>query len=569
MSSFLNSIPVLPALVAAYPTTAKIIGGIALAVLALYIYLFPYNEYTLTFRNLQGPPSSSLVWGNLSEIIKAPPCGKHDEWIAEYGHTIRYTMMFGETRIVTTDPVALGFILQHSYEFIKPPRTNQFLERMLGNGVLTAEGDVHRRQRRVLNPAFGPAAIRDMSPVFYDKAYELQRKFNTFIEDEAAADADVTSPTPAKDVDRVPGARKIDIMRYLGQTTLDVIGVAGFNYDFKTLSERRNPLAEAFNAMFQSGARITVMGILQNFFPILDFIKTKQTRVVKASRDITIQIGNEIIDEKKTAIKQLGSVEKDSDLGKDLLGRLMKANMAPDLRADQKLTDAEVLAQITTFMLAGNETTSTALTWCLYRLAQYQHFQDRLREEIRAVGQEQPSEAVVNALPFLDKIVHESLRLDSPVPGTIRMANKDMVVPFGTPVQGRDGKMIDSVLLKKGVHVFMPILTTNHATDIWGADATEFNPDRYSREGIPKEQIPGVTYGNLLTFIGGARNCIGYRFALAEMKVILYVLIRSFKFDLLKSNPEYERKAQIVMRPRVVGEEDAGLQMPLLVSVAE
>ncbi|TXT04309.1 hypothetical protein VHUM_04196 [Vanrija humicola] len=555
MSGLFDSIPVLPALVAAHPTLAKTLGAIALLVLAAYIYLFPYREYTLSFRNLQGPPRTSLVWGNLGEIIKAPPCGKHDEWVAEYGHTIRYTMMFGENRIVTTDPVALGYILQHSYEFIKPPRTNEFLVRMLGNGVLTAEGDVHRRQRRVLNPAFGPAAIRDMSPVFYDKAYELQRKFNTFIEDEAAADAD--------------GARKIDIMRYLGQTTLDVIGVAGFNYDFKTLSERRNPLAEAFNEMFQSGTRITALGILQNFFPILDFIKTKQTRIVKASRDVTIRIGNEIVDEKKTAIKELGTVEKDSDLGKDLLGRLMKANMAPDLRVDQKLTDAEVLAQITTFMLAGNETTSTALTWCLYRLAQYQHYQDRLRDEIRAVGEEQPSEAVVNALPFLDKVVHESLRLDSPVPGTIRMANEDMVVPFGTPLQGRDGKMIDSVLVKKGVHIFLPILTTNHSADIWGADAAEFNPDRYSREGIPKEQIPGVTYGNLLTFIGGARNCIGYRFALAEMKVILYVLIRSFKFDLLNSNPEYEKKAQIVMRPRVVGEEDAGLQMPLLVSVAE
>lgn len=142
----------------------------------------------------------------------------------------------------------------------------------------------------------------------------------------------------------------------------------------------------------------------------------------------------------------------------------MKANMAPDLRPEQKLTDAEVLAQITTFMLAGNETTSTALTWCLYRLAQYQHYQDRLRDEIRAVGEEQPSEAVVNAMPFLDKIVHESLRLDSPVPGTIRKANKDMVVPFGSPVQGRDGKMIDSVLLKKGVHVFMRRCNREHVS---------------------------------------------------------------------------------------------------------
>jgi cytochrome P450 len=84
---------------------------------------------------------------------------------------------------------------------------------------------------------------------------------------------------------------------------------------------------------------------------------------------------------------------------------------------------------------------------------------------------------------------------------------------------------------------------------IWGADAEEYNPERYFREHNEKggagnpSQVPG-TWGNLLTFLGGARNCIGYRFALAEIRAILFVLIRNFQFDELPSKPEIEKKAK-------------------------
>lgn len=95
----------------------------------------------------------------------------------------------------------------------------------------------------------------------------------------------------------------------------------------------------------------------------------------------------------------------------------------------------------------------------------------------------------------------------------------------------------------------LAIMAVNHSTEIWGADALEFNPDRFARissDSDPEKahianQVPGV-WGNLLTFLGGTRNCIGYRFALAEIKVILFVLMRSFTFENLPSKPEIEKK---------------------------
>lgn len=108
-------------------------------------------------------------------------------------------------------------------------------------------------------------------------------------------------------------------------------------------------------------------------------------------------------------------------------------------------------------------------------------------------------------------------------------------------------------------------MNVNRSEEIWGPDANTFNPDRFDHNGIPTANVPGV-YGNLLTFLGGARNCIGYRLAIAEVKIILFVLLRSLKFEELPSKPEIEAKSSIVMRPRVVSEKEAGLQMPLLVS---
>ena len=94
----------------------------------------------------------------------------------------------------------------------------------------------------------------------------------------------------------------------------------------------------------------------------------------------------------------------------------------------------------------------------------------------------------------------------------------------------------------------------NTSTDIWGPDAEAFNPDRHlvasdkeddglaAKTAAQRKSVPGV-WGNILTFLGGTRNCIGYRFALAEMKVILFVLMRNLVFEELPSKPKIEKKS--------------------------
>lgn len=92
--------------------------------------------------------------------------------------------------------------------------------------------------------------------------------------------------------------------------------------------------------------------------------------------------------------------------------------MASDVPVSQKLSDAEVLAQVTTFMLAGYETSSTALTWTLHLLSENPVVQDKLREELLAVADDEPSMETLNGLEYLDAVVRESLRVCAPVAGS-------------------------------------------------------------------------------------------------------------------------------------------------------
>jgi hypothetical protein len=191
----------------------------------------------------------------------------HKQWHGLYGSTYIVPVLFGNHRLVTVDPVALNYILNHDDQIPKPGMTRKFLSNMLGDGVLVTQGDVHKRQRRVLNPSFSPQSIRDCMPVFYDKAHELRDVLMALLDDPTGA-----APTPAQPCDVVQGGRKVDVMKFLGMCTIDVIGLAGFNYDFHALSEPKNELAEAFRAMFGAGQATTPLTIIQALVPYADRI---------------------------------------------------------------------------------------------------------------------------------------------------------------------------------------------------------------------------------------------------------------------------------------------------------
>ncbi|KAG9003792.1 hypothetical protein FRB93_010808 [Tulasnella sp. JGI-2019a] len=505
------------------------------------IHILVIKPYVSALRDLPGPGKpDSYLYGHMSKIFKAPAGVIHEEWAAKYGPTFQYRGIALSRRFFTLDPKAIAHIMNHSYDYPKPEPMREGLVQLLGRGVLVAEGDEHRRQRRIMNPCFGIAQIRELMPIFYAKSFELRDVWMSKISEHS-------------------GAAEIDALQGLSRTTLDIIGLAGFNYDFNAIAEgETNELARAFNDALAPTASTQVFSILQNQFPILKLIPTERARVEKSSREVMDRVGRQLVQQKKAALLQEtghnGSLESKHVVGRDILSVLVKANIASNIKNSERMTDDEMIGQITTMLLAGHETTSSSITWLLYDLAkpENKHIQDRLRTELTTLSSTEPSMEELNALPYLDAVIRENLRLNAVVSALIREADKDDVIPLSIPIVDRNGVERREVRIGKGDLVFLSIVAINRDKTIWGEDAEEFNPERWFKpETHPRSaDIPGV-YSGIMTFIGGPRHCIGYRFALLEMKALVYALIQNMSFSLPDTPLSIEKKSSVVTRPLV------------------
>jgi cytochrome P450 len=238
--------------------------------------------------------------------------------------------------------------------------------------------------------------------------------------------------------------------------------------------------------------------------------------------------------------------------------------MSSDLPDSQRLSDEDVLAQVPTFLIAGHETTSTATTWALFALTQAPDVQTKLREELLSLPTENPTMDELSSLHYLDAVVREALRVHSPAQSITRVATKDDVIPLGTPFVDKNGETHHSIKVTNGDLVTIPVIALNRSKSIWGEDAAEFKPERWDSVPEGADSIPGI-WGKQLSFLGGPRACIGYRFAVVEIKALLFTLIRAFELELAVPAKDIHRKLIFMKKPLVATEPEIGEQMPLLV----
>ncbi|CAG8513752.1 12915_t:CDS:2 [Acaulospora colombiana] len=375
---------------------------------------------------------------------------------------------------MTTDTKALQHILNNSIAYQKPEEFRYSLGDLLGHGLLFAEGHEHKRQRRIMNPAFGTMHIKEMTNVFVDKSNELRDALNLLC-------TPVAFPSAGPADEWVP----VEVLAYLSCTTLDIIGTAGFNYSFgalKTLvsktakksasrgtttqvkqefinhgeedldsddtdEEHHDPLSSALARTIDStNGGFTLLQLLKMYIPPFRLINfDSRSRLTRKSRVIINQIGKSIIKDRKNAIAEENESGLDKRGGaKDLLTLLIKANLAENGEGkigDRKLSDDELMNQIPTFFLAGHETTSTSTAWTLFSLACNHAIQDKLRAELLEVSTDHPTMEQLNSLSYLDMVVRESLRYHSVVTDTVRVVTEEDVIPFEKPFEDKNGNL--------------------------------------------------------------------------------------------------------------------------------
>ncbi|KAJ7792628.1 cytochrome P450 [Mycena leptocephala] len=522
-------------------------GALILLALWLAARLFRYASHPSHTTKLNGPSRTSWIYGLSREISQAPDVNAlYEGWAMRYGSVYEIPTPFGRKEIVLTDPKALLHFYQSDRAvYVKTENNRLFFERVFGRGILSAEGDVHKRHRKALTPGFSSAAIRELTDVFYDSAYKLKSCWDATLESDM-------------------GCAVIEVQEWMNRLGLDSIGIAGFSYDFRYLDGQRSPVTAAFEEL-----QITEMSLLAQAvsifsftFPFLQNVPTHRMRLFRELRRSLNVIAERLLAD--TRREREGNVAEERT-DKSVIGLLLRAE-APD--AEPHLTREEVVAQIPLFNHMLIKVVSVSLTWALIELAKNPEIQDRLREELAQFGPVDPTwDQLVSELPYLDATVSEVLRLHPPVTETFREAAQDDVIPLRTPVVTPSGEMISSIVVAKGGGILVPIECINRCESLWGPDAKEFKPTRWFEDiTFQAKELQG--HRHLLTFHDGPRTCLGKSFALSVRHSLLLVLVRNFVFEFPDGpGTKIDTHATIVLRPKVAGHK--GAKVPLRVRTVE
>ncbi|CCL99519.1 uncharacterized protein FIBRA_01537 [Fibroporia radiculosa] len=523
----------------------------------LFLGKYVYGRRALsTLHNIPGPPSSSFWIGNLGQYFSRQGSEFQRHVAQDYGSVTKIHGRFGSPVLYVSDPKALHtIVIKEEHIFQNPTATLSFRQMMFGPGLLSTQGEKHRKQRKLLNPAFSINHMRYMLPIFYHVVHKLR----------VAIDRQVSD-----------GPQEIDILNWMGRTALELIGQGGLGYSFDPLVEDvQNDYGDALKNLLPNLGKVLpmvrfVLPLIARFSPaklgrsVIDRVPHGEVQAVKTIIDTMDRRSRAIYESKKAALRAGDeAVLQQMGEGKDIMSILIRANSTTSV--DDRLRDDELIAQMSTFVFAATDTTSNTLARILQSLAEHPEVQDKLRAELLdADAGGSLSYDELDQLPFLDSVCRETLRLYPPVRALSRTANHDTVLPLSEPIVGIDGILIREIPIPKGTTVMIGVLGCNTSKKIWGEDADEWKPERWLSPlpgTVTKDTIPGV-YSNLMTFIGGRRACIGFKFSEMEMKVVLSVLLTSFTFSL--SDKPIEWNVAGVRYP-TVGKEGKTPQMPLKV----
>ncbi|KIJ12885.1 hypothetical protein PAXINDRAFT_100953 [Paxillus involutus ATCC 200175] len=496
---------------------------------------------------LKGPPSESRVFG-FPEVLMAAPDGPevHEAWATQYGPVYQVPSLLGTSRIVLCDPKAIAhFYARETTTYILTPLA-KFLTGMLvgSRSLLTSHGDVHKRMRKSLAPAFTLAAIRTLLPVFYDSVYKAKVAWDNILENSHGPDGAI-----------------IEVQEWMNRISLDTIGIAGFSHDFASLDGKKSTVATIFEEIGNTkpSPAFAYIFVLAHLFPALLRLPNPRTRLTQMLNNSMGTISKELLE--RTKKDNEGASEGQND--KSIMGLLIKAE---NTDSELHMSEDEVFAQMKVLLFAGYETTSISLTWALIELCRDQEAQTNVREELSQLHGDPTWDQLTNILPYLDAVVHETLRLHAPLPETGRIAIEDDVVPLSDPIfTPSSPNPVTQLFIPRGTIVTVPLASINRSTSFWGPDAKVFKPSRWIDEGgIPGRAKEVQGHRHILTFADGPRTCLGKGFAVAEFKAVLSVLIRNFTFE-FRDGPEtkVDIAGVVLPHPKIEGEE--GSRVPLRV----
>lgn len=414
-----------------------------------------------------------------------------DQLITKFGK--EFFMWFGPKPMVCISKPELIREALTKIQVFQKPHTNPIVAKLF-SGFVNYEGEQWAQHRKMINPAFHTEKLKLMLPAFYESCDEMINKWENLIDEVGS------------------GSKEVDVWPHLVTLSADVISRAAFGSSYAEGQKIFQLLKQ------QIGLALSMIQSL--YFPGLRYIPTARNRRFKAINDEIETLLKGIIDKRKTAM------EAGEEAKPDLLGILLDSNLKEIRQAvvtnnkKQQLGISlqEVIDDCKLFYLAGQETTSILLVWTLILLSKHQDWQAKAREEVlQTFGNNAPDFEGLNHLKTVTMILYEVLRMYPPGTQLSRRIDKDT--------------QLGEFSLPAGALVNFQLVYIHRDKELWGKDAEEFRPERFS-EGISK-----ATNGNnaFFPFGWGPRICIGEKFAITEAKMALSMILQRCSLELSPS----------------------------------
>ena len=398
--------------------------------------------------------------------------------------------------VVVRGPEAVRHVLLGNQDNYRKSNQYEMLTPVLGQGLVTSQGELWQRQRKLVQPMFA------------------KRHLHTFADHMAVAAGSALGSWERQ----WPEGQPLELASEILHIGLDTVGRALVGHDF---SDRASDFGAALgNALHQTGAilRSPAVSLAQNL-PHMSVMRAamlaqnRRYRSGMASADVLQQIAADIYDER------LRAGHGDSN---DLLRLLMEAS---DEETGERMDRRQVLDELLTFTAAGHETTAHGLSWMYYLLSQHPDAREKMEAEVdRVLGGRVPTNEDAENLPWTRACFEEAMRLYPPVWHVQRVPTEDDVVAgYRVPA---------------GSLVFVSIWSTHRDPGVWENPAG-FDPRRFL--GDAPKQRPRFAY---LPFSGGRRICVGQGFAMLNATILAAMIAQRFRFDLIPGS-------RIVLDPTV------------------
>jgi cytochrome P450 len=412
---------------------------------------------------------------------------------ARYGDAIRVPIGPRQSVFLLSRPEHAEHVLATNQDNYVKAFTYRPLRVLMGDGLLTSEGDVWRRHRRLIQPLFTRRDVRTFGPPMMDATGRMLTEWTT-----------------------LPAGGEIDVSARLSALALDIVGRALFSTDLTGEAAQLN----------RAMAANQKVALLATFLPLsygprsARVLKAVARRAGHSAEGIDGPVGRMISDRRRETSPAPGR--------RDLLDVLLTARFD----GGSSLTDAEIGDELATFMLAGHETSAVTLSWALALLSAFPAARERLEAEVNEVlGGRAPEAADADRLPWTTAVITETMRLYPPAWTIERDALADDNVA-GVPVPA-------------GSTIAVPPYLVHRHPQFW-SDPAGFDPARFlPPAGRPDADRPRYAY---IPFGGGRRACVGQSFAELETVLVLASIAQRFRLELTAAGIP-KPTAAITLRP--------------------